>query len=175
MITFNGNVDDCFKEFKTKSSIIKNINYNDNTNLVSFKGWNIYPVDKNIWCQEPLLSLIDRYFPIENCGIIRMDANRSYIWHVDDDRGVSINLLLNGRDHSNCYFGRKVNESEDQYEIMECPYKEDVFYLFNTQVPHTVTNINMPRYLFTVQFLSQKNNLSFYDIKSFCENQNLLL
>ena len=169
------NIDGCFKEILFKSTFLK-----DYMNTISIdnwgwiNGWNAYLVDKDIWIKEQVLSKIDFKFPIKNAAILKTNPNRCYEWHVYDDRGATINLLLENHSHSKCYFGRMSSESWDQYEIFECPYEKETFYLFNTQVPHTVINLQNHRYLFSIEFETPANKLKYSDIKHWCEDNNLV-
>jgi hypothetical protein len=91
-------------------------------------------------------------------GIIRLDPHTTYDWHTDTRRGVSINMLLNNA-KSNCLFS--VNETEATHGFIELKYRLGSYYLFNNQVPHMVINFNESRYLMSVEFEADKNELTY--------------
>lgn len=62
-------------------------------------------------------------------------------------------MLLSGKDTSHCLFTPHDNDPESlQIPVTELYYKEDTFYLFNTQERHMVLNLDKPRYLFSIEF-----------------------
>ena len=44
-------------------------------------------------------------------------------------------------------------------------YQPNHYYLFDTQTPHCVINLGTPRYLFTIEFEKDLNELSFDDLR----------
>jgi hypothetical protein len=101
--------------------------------------------------------LIKRYDFI--AGILRLDPYTCYNWHTDTRRGVGINMLLTPNMRSFCAFAPDM--SEQVFKIEELKYKPSTYYLFNTQVPHTVYNFETTRYLLSVEFAKEKEELSF--------------
>ena len=169
-------IDDCFKEIAIKSTVIKNyLNEHSIESWDYLNGWYACPINKEDYLKEECLRIINDRFPIKYAAILRTNSNRCYQWHVDDDRGVAVNMLLSNQQHSKCYFGRVSDESSDQYELFECPYKEETFYLFNTQAPHTVFNLDNYRYMFTLEFEATADTLSYSELRLWCENNNLVL
>jgi hypothetical protein len=132
-------------------------------NYVHYKGWETSLIPNEWILQEPLLKSINEKFKISRGAIIRMEPHHCYQWHIDDDRGVSINLLLTPEVKSFVYFGNKV--SYDQYEYVELVYEPRKFYAFNNQIQHTIFNFDKPRYLFTLEFEKDKTQLSFDEIR----------
>ena len=59
-----------------------------------------------------------------------------------------------------------LNRASRIYEILKFEYEKDTFYLFNTQMMHTVINFDSPRYLFTVEFKQDKSVLTFNNLLS---------
>ena len=100
-------------------------------------------------------------------GILKLDPYTCYDWHTDTRRGVGINMLLTPFDRSVCAF--KVDLDQTVFKIDELKYKPSTYYLFNTQVPHTVYNFETTRYLLSIEFAKDKDELSFdllmHDIK----------
>jgi hypothetical protein len=91
-------------------------------------------------------------------GIIRLDPYTTYDWHTDTRRGVTINMLLNNA-KSNCLFS--VSETEVTHSFVELKYRLGSYYVFNNQVPHMVLNFNESRYLMSIEFEADKNELTF--------------
>lgn len=96
-------------------------------------------------------------------GVIRLRPNVCYNWHTDEERGVSINMLLTPEVRSTCLFAAGVGELT-QFNIDELVYEPETFYLFNTQNTHMVINYDSPRYLLTVEFELDKTQLTFDDL-----------
>jgi hypothetical protein len=106
---------------------------------------------------DPILYMLGMQHKLA-VGIIRLDPHTTYDWHTDTRRGVSINMLLNNA-KSNCLFS--VNETEATHSFVELKYRLGSYYLFNNQVPHMVLNFNESRYLMSVEFEADKNELSY--------------
>jgi hypothetical protein len=94
-------------------------------------------------------------------GIIKIDPYHCYDWHKDGQRGVGINMILTPDIRSFCMFTDKRDESWKMYKITELIYKPMTYYLFNTQVYHTVYNFEDTRYLFSIIFDGQKDDLTY--------------
>lgn len=95
-------------------------------------------------------------------GILKLDTYTCYDWHTDTKRGVGINMLLTPFDRSVCAF--KVDLNQYVFKIDELKYKPITYYLFNTQVPHTVYNFETTRYLMSIEFAKDKDKLSFEEL-----------
>ena len=95
-------------------------------------------------------------------GILKLDPYVCYDWHTDTRRGVGINMLLTPFDRSICVF--KVDLDQTVFKIDELKYKPGTYYLFNTQVSHTVYNFETTRYLMSIEFAKNKDELSFNDL-----------
>ena len=95
-------------------------------------------------------------------GILRLDPYTCYDWHTDTRRGVGINMLLTPGMRSFCAFTD--NKTDAVFKIEELQYKPSTYYLFNTQVPHTVYNFETTRYLMSIEFAKDKDELSFEDL-----------
>jgi hypothetical protein len=95
-------------------------------------------------------------------GVLKLDPYTCYNWHTDTRRGVGINMLLTPNTRSFCAFG--VDPNELVFKIEELKYKPNTYYLFNTQSPHTVYNFEATRYLLSVEFVKDKDQLSFEDL-----------
>jgi hypothetical protein len=91
-------------------------------------------------------------------GIVQLSPYVCYDWHIDTRRGVGVNMLLNFEGVSHCLFAKGEGA---QFGFEELVYTPNRYYLFNTQTSHTVINFAEPRYLFTLEFGADKDQLSF--------------
>ena len=104
--------------------------------------------------------LVRRYDFI--AGILRLDPYTCYDWHTDTRRGVGINMLLTPHSRSFCVFAP--DRDEEVFKIEELPYKLNTYYIFNTQVEHTVYNFETTRYLLSIEFAKEKHELNYNDV-----------
>lgn len=113
----------------------------------------IYKDDFFVWLSQ-------RYNFI--AGVLKLDPYTCYNWHTDTRRGVGVNMLLTPNTRSFCAF----SDDADQlvFKIEELKYKPSTYYLFNTQIPHTVYNFETTRYLLSVEFAKDRDQLSFNDL-----------
>ena len=95
-------------------------------------------------------------------GVLKMDPYTCYDWHTDTRRGVGINMLLTPQTRSTCAFRK--TEGFPVFEIDELSYKPSTYYIFNTQVSHTVYNFETTRYLMSIEFAKDKDELIFEDL-----------
>lgn len=166
----------CYSKFNLQSDVISEYFY-QNCHTMQYQpllGWRASPIPDEVFMQEPLLKMINDEFEILRAGIIRMEPNRCYKWHVDMFRGVTINMLLTPERKSHCYFGNCKDEYQEQFDFIELQYTKDDFYLFNTEVVHTVINYDLPRYLFTTEFVKHKNELKYNDIRQWSIDKGLI-
>ncbi len=167
------NTNALYKSFLNESTFIadnyqKLIRFN---NWINYFGFSTIDIDKRIWCLESLLQIVDNQFSIKGCGILKIDPYTNYNWHTDTNRGLTINMLLK-EVHSYSLFGF----DKDQYNtsFVELKYQPKKFYLFNTQHIHSVVNFQEPRYVFTVEFSKNKQELNYQDVYDWCLNEGLL-
>jgi len=95
-------------------------------------------------------------------GVLKLDPYTCYDWHTDTRRGVGINMLLTPQSRSFCAFTH--NRQDPVFKIEELQYKPATYYLFNTQVSHTVYNFETTRYLMSIEFAKNKDQLTFEDL-----------
>jgi hypothetical protein len=122
------------------------------------------PVPDEILWADPLLAALGNKLAF-HAGILRMEPNTCYNWHVDTDRKVGLNMLLSDDGESRCLF--LDGEPGVVFKTHELDYQPDTYYVFNTQVPHMVLNTVKPRYLFSVEFLGDDRGLTFDEL---CED-----
>jgi hypothetical protein len=114
-------------------------------------------VPNEILTKDPFLLRLCHIHPFM-AGIVKLDPHVCYDWHIDTRRGVGVNMLLNFEGVSHCLFAKGEGT---QFKVEELVYAPNRYYLFNTQTSHTVINFNEPRYLFTLEFAEDKDQLSF--------------
>ena len=121
---------------------------------------------KSDWAIDPWWRELYKAHPFR-AGIIKLEKNTYYDWHVDTDRGVGLNLLLNNWDYSHCMFnptlrrGKTLEHGNVTDKFIEMKYDPHTYYLFNTQIPHTVYNFKGTRYLLSVDFEEDKTKLTY--------------
>jgi hypothetical protein len=120
----------------------------NNTEWFKYYNFDTLLVPEHILMQEPFFQSL----PSFKAGILRLGPYTCYDWHIDDDRGWTINMLLTqGKSH--CLFGTRDGVA---FPFLELNYEPGFYYAFNTQMPHTVFNFDTTRYLLSIQF-NEKN------------------
>ena len=161
---------DCFITLSTETENIQNY-FKNNFDTLSWHEheslWNLALVPIDVLLENPTLMLLNQKFEIEGAGFIKMDPCQCYKWHVDYSRGPAVNLHMNPLEElSLCLFEtEKINEERIKYLTLN--YQPDTFYLFNTQINHSIITFSRPRYLFTLQFKKTKEELSYLEVRDF--------
>ena len=76
-------------------------------------------------------------------------------------------MLLNNWDESHCMFNPNLNRGANVAhgnvtdKFIELKYRPQTYYIFNTQVAHTVYNFKRPRYLLSVDFEEDRTKLTY--------------
>ena len=165
----------CYAEFIEKSTIINDYYHNlvkTDSRWESLLGWDLKSISREIFLKEQLLAVINKQFPIKTALILKTDPYQNYQWHVDQFRGVCINMLLTPNVHSYCMFG--IQKNKDNVYFSELNYEKNSFYLFNNQMPHSVINFDQTRYLFSIEFIDDKSKLSYATVYKWCLDAGLL-
>ena len=127
------------------------------------------------WLNNPALAQINQEFPIKQAGILKMDPHRGYDWHTDTERQLAINMVLptvqSTKHPSETLFSLDQGQAM-QYSFHRMSYQPGSLYLFNTQVPHTVINFALPRYLFSVEFLAS-DYTTYQNVRDYCLSNGL--
>ena len=152
-----------YYEIGTKSTIAKELyDYAFNSQpWFPHYNFNVKPIPAEIIAQDNFFKWLHARYEFM-VGIIRLDPYTCYDWHTDTRRGVGINMLLTPFDRSVCAFAP--NKEGVVFNIEELKYKPATYYIFNTQIPHTVYNFETTRYLMSVEFAKDKSELSFDDL-----------
>ena len=98
----------------------------------------------------------------EQVQLAKYETGHFYDWHKDTRRGVAVNMLLTPHARSFCVFTDK--KEGVVFNTQELKYKPTTYYLFNTQQFHTVYNFETTRYLLSIEFKKDLNELSFEDL-----------
>lgn len=153
----------CYKKL-SRSHIIKDHLEKVKNNLESVKyyGFDMSLVNKDVWLKEPLLNKLNETFRIKGCAYLKLNPFTNYVWHKDTLRGASINMLMTPNAKSYTLFGEE--KYGDQIKFIEFEYEPEYFYLFNTQINHTVFNFDKERYIFSAEFEKDKNKLNYSDL-----------
>ena len=125
---------------------------------ISYYHFNLKSVSYDLLSKDPFFQWLNSRYQFQT-GILRSDPYTCYDWHVDTLRKVGINLLINTDVRSACLFSR--NKQQIVFDIEELKYQPNTYYLFNTQILHSVYNFENTRYLLSVEFIKDSTNLSF--------------
>ena len=162
-------VNTCFVQTGIQTSLraellVKAAHYDHWIDYFNFK---LMPVDLATFQKDSFLRQLNELHPFQ-AGVLLLPPTTYYDWHVDDERGVCINALLNDSGRSFCCFSpEKITMSGS---FIELPYTMGEYVIFNNQVRHTVFNFDKERYLFTVEFFENKELLNYERlVKSFFE------
>lgn len=119
--------------------------------------------------QNKFLKWLYNLYPFE-AGIIKLKANKTYKWHIDTNRGVSINALVTNSP-SFTLFSPNIFDEGDQSDIIRLDYELNKMYLFNPQIPHTVINFEKSRCMFSCEFNKNKDELTYDKLKGLIQEQ----
>ncbi len=167
-----------FYELQTKSSVsaqILEIAHNSEP-WTTYFDFRLKVVPSEIFLKDEFLTWLSRGY-VFHAAVLKLDPYTCYDWHTDTNRGVSVNMLLNPDIRSYCLFspnrGLQTDDDIDGdtvFNIEELSYKASTYYLFNTQVQHTIYNFEDTRYLFSVEFSKDKNKLTFCELLKDVQN-----
>jgi hypothetical protein len=113
-------------------------------------------------CQDVFFAWLHERYEFQ-AGVLKMQPHTCYDWHTDTRRGVGINQLLTPEVRSMCVFGprHRLPQQQPTFEFQELVYQPRRYYVFNTQVLHTVYNFDQPRYLLSIEFAKNQHELSY--------------
>ena len=115
----------------------------------------------NMWTKDPFLLALAKKRDF-HVGLLKMNPNTCYNWHVDADRMCGINMLLSQDGLSHCLF--LAGSPGVVFETHELKYEPDTYYAFNTQINHMVLNFKKPRYLLSLEFFGKDCRLTFDEL-----------
>jgi len=160
--------DDCFYEIPhtflidTKEVIDK---FGDLNNWGEYYAFRAKPLPNKYIEQNKFLTWLNNIYNFELI-LFYYPPYYIYNWHIDIRRGATLNMLLNFDGDSHCIFCKdKEFQDKKTFYFQELVYKPNKFYLFNTQVSHSVYNFDKPRFLIGTEFKEKKDTLSYKKIK----------
>ena len=105
------------------------------------------PVD--LFLNQPkIMRVLDHFGSKERLSIFRLQPWYNYSWHIDTNRGCSLNMLLSGW-HSVSMFGAMINFRH--YHRLACvDYPVDGFVALNTHRWHSIVNFAETRYVLSI-------------------------
>ena len=152
---------DCFTPLRHKAEEIPSYIHwllGQNPSWEEHFGFQAVPIPTEFVKVEPALNELDQIWKIGRLGLLRVEKNSVYDWHVDQFRQSCVNLLYSTKNKSHALFGHQRDCLNK--DVIELNYEPDTFYLFNNQIQHTVINLDGPRYLFSLYFDEEKDYVS---------------
>jgi hypothetical protein len=118
------------------------------------------PIPYDILEEDPLFKWMKGKYEYI-AGVIKVEPYTTYDWHIDTRRGVGINMILSPQHPmlSKCLF--RVTKREATTNFTQLIYEPDVYYIFNTQKEHMVINFKKARYMLSIEFYKDKNELTY--------------
>jgi hypothetical protein len=180
--------DSCFKKLKHKSVYLydicnsavrnlENLPKEKRTNLKYYCNLQAFDIPEKFYLQEPLLEKINSQFKIKVASVCISQKQTGYPFHKDGHRNVTINMLISsGVSHSLFKIEDWVWEDREfvgeEWHFEELIFEEKTFYLYNTDLPHSVINFERDRYMFSIVF--EDNKLTYKELYNWCEENDLL-
>lgn len=125
---------------------------------LKYFNFDIRPVPQEILHKDPFFTWLSSRYNYFG-AILKLDPFVCYDWHKDTRRGVGINMILTPFVRSFCVFAD--NKEGVVFKTEELQYKPTTYYVFNTQKDHTVFNFEMERYMLSIEFELDKDQLTF--------------
>ena len=168
----------CFEKLNTKSIIRKELLRicEDDDNWVDpvIGTFLQKRLSRDLIYSDPLLKNICDNYMLDvgfSCSvtIFMLKPWTHYMLHHDIFRPASINLMINDFTDSISYFQVSEPYNKLHIGIEELDYEQDSYYLFNSKIPHAVTNKGSPRYVLSI---SLKHD--YYRMRDFLKDQLIL-
>jgi len=148
-------------ELPNKSNIAKDLSdfsFSQTGKWLNYYNFQVKQIPQDLLNKDPFFVWLEsRYKYI--AGVLKLEPHVCYDWHTDTRRGVGLNMLITPNVHSYCLFAP--NREGVVFKIEELQYKPNTYYLFNTQVNHTVYNFESTRFLLSIEFQLDKDHLTF--------------
>lgn len=134
-----------------------------------FKG---VTIPRNKFLKEPVLKKLDDRFGIEFAWILIIEKNTVINFHIDSFRKSTVNMLLSSGISYSIF--KKDIESNNKYrtKFEELVFEKKCFYLFNVSHPHSVVNLDKPRFMFSIKF--RDGDLTYNEVFDWCKENNML-
>jgi len=152
-----------FEELKVGqfySPELHNIVFNPETEWIPYFNFIATPIPISIVLADDFyLWLYGRHK--YKAGVLKMENKTMYNWHTDSNRGVCVNSLIATPNTSYTFFR---DHKDIQHSVTELQYYPGTRFLFNNQKEHMVLNYDGLRMMLTIEFLEDKNELTFLDL-----------
>ena len=127
---------------------------------------NFIDVSREIINNDTMLKILIEKFSGE-LRLYKFPGNSVYRWHKDAVIGCSLNMVLENY-HCHTLFSTDF-QNGNVFKVEELVYTPNKFYLFNSQILHTVVNLDpRDRILLTLTF---NRSVLFEDVKNYLENE----
>ena len=150
-----------YYELYNKSNITQDLSdfsFSQTGKWFNYFNFQVKQIPQDLLNKDPFFVwLTERYKYI--AGVLKLEPYVCYDWHKDTRRGVGLNMLITPNINSYCLFA--ANRDTVVFKVDELQYKPNTYYLFNTQVDHTVYNFESTRFLLSIEFELDKDNLTF--------------
>ncbi len=150
-----------YYELSNKSNITQDLSdfsFSQTGKWFNYFNFQVKQIPQDLLNKDPFFVwLTERYKYI--AGVLKLEPYVCYDWHKDTRRGVGLNMLITPNINSYCLFA--ANRDTIVFKVDELQYKPNTYYLFNTQVDHTVYNFESTRFLLSIEFELDKDNLTF--------------
>jgi hypothetical protein len=150
-----------YYELSNKSNITQDLSdfsFSQTGKWFNYFNFQVKQIPQDLLNKDPFFVwLTERYKYI--AGVLKLEPYVCYDWHKDTRRGVGLNMLITPNINSYCLFA--ANRDTVVFKVDELQYKPNTYYLFNTQVDHTVYNFESTRFLLSIEFELDKDNLTF--------------
>lgn len=149
-------------------AILDYLDTKDDNEWQLYYNFHAIQIPQEIMQKDPVLASLMQSISFR-AGVLRMDPYTCYNWHVDTKRLVGINMLLTGFTSSDCLFAPTAKASDVVFPFMHHNYDPNTYYIFNTQLPHTVLNYGGQRLLFSIEFTGDDVGITFNQLVALYE------
>ncbi len=166
-----------FQELKVGqfySPELHNIVFNPETEWIPYFNFIATPIPIEILLKDDFYLWLYGQHKYK-AGVLKMENKTMYNWHKDSNRGVCVNSMIATPNTSYTFFRE---QPEVQNKVIELQYYPGSRFLFNNQKEHMVLNYDGIRMMLTIEFLEDKNELTYLDLLNeiesdyYCESRN---
>jgi|TARA_E500000318_G_C3563706_1_gene214727 hypothetical protein len=158
-----------FEELKVGqfySPELHNIVFNPETEWIPYFNFTATPIPISILLKDDFYLWLYGQHKYK-VGVLKMENKTMYNWHADSNRGVCVNTMIPTPNTSYTFFRDK---ADVQHSVTELQYYPGTRFLFNNQKEHMVLNYDGIRMMLTIEFLEDKNELTFSQLLKEIEN-----
>jgi hypothetical protein len=140
-------------------STLHDLALNESSEYVEHYGFNVLQVPEEIMDKDWRFEALRKRYPFV-AGITKMQPYNVYNWHTDAKRSGTINMMID-HESSHCLFTTDTESRVSGFQ--ELIYRHKTYYIFNTQVPHMVVNLEGNRFMLTLEFRDTVTCQNLYD------------